>query len=359
MAKTKNKTKGGSKAEFAIRRVKSKEDRKRPSVFMRLKTDEAFKGVALFEPDPEADDNPGYYEYYDHYDKQANSYVPCAGDKCPFCAANDNPSTRALTVWYFPDAADVKDQIKIFTMNYSTLNDISDEADEEGGLLGKKVRIKRLSDKGDYKVRVLGDKPLSKSELKKVMKALEEKFPEGLEGVVLRQLKQQIERLRALDALDDDEDDDEETTSKARRGTPVDDDEDDEDEDEDGDEEEEDEEEESDDDDEEEESDDEEEDDEESDDEEAEAEEISGGVFEVVKVQEKDEILDLKGEDGKVKMWVGEGVDPDYDEVKKGVKVTVDAVQDDEGDWIITALEVAKKGKGGKSSGKKSGKTKK
>ena len=104
---------------FQVRRVVSKEDRKRPSVFMRLKTDEMFRAIALFEPDPEVEDNPGYFEYYDHWDEQGRQYVPCAGDKCPFCAANDNPSTRALTVWHFPDN-DANDQIKVFTMNYST-----------------------------------------------------------------------------------------------------------------------------------------------------------------------------------------------------------------------------------------------
>src|SRR5262245_59862046 len=103
--------------QFHVRKVTSKEDRRRPSVFMRLKTDEAFKGIALFEPDPELKDNPGYLEYYDHWDQQGQQYVPCAGEDCPFCAANQNPSTRALTVWYFPEAPDEKDKIKVFTMN--------------------------------------------------------------------------------------------------------------------------------------------------------------------------------------------------------------------------------------------------
>src|SRR4051812_16745211 len=169
LALAKTKGKKPKKPEFAIRRVGTKEDRKRPSVFVRLKTDESFKAIALFEPDPEVDENPGYYEYYDHYDKQGNTYVPCAGDKCPFCAANDNPATRALTVWFFPDN-DVKDQIKVFTMNYSTTTDISDEAEEEDGLMGKKVRIKRMDDRGDYKVRILTDKPLTKAEMKKALK---------------------------------------------------------------------------------------------------------------------------------------------------------------------------------------------
>jgi hypothetical protein len=335
---------------------------------MRLKQDESFKGYALFEPDPEAKDNDFYYEYYDHYDKQGNSYVPCSGDACPFCAANDNPATRALTVWYFPDN-DANDQIKVFTMNYSTTTDISDESEEEDGILGKKVRIKRMDDRGDYKVKITKDKPLTKAELKKALALAEEKFgEEGLEGLVLRQLKAQMERLKALDALEDDDDDeDEEETTTSRRGKAVDDDEDEDDDDEeeeDDDSESEDEDESDDeDDDEEEESEDDEEDsddEDESDDDEEESEDddvISDEDYTVVKFQEKDEILDLTDSDGKkVKMWVGEGVDVDADEVKKGVTVTLSAEQDDEGDWIITDLTV-KKAKGGKS--KAGGKKKK
>jgi hypothetical protein len=86
--------------------------------------------------------------------------------------------------------------------------------------MGKKVRIKRMDDRGDYKVRVLTDKPLTKAELKKVMKMLEEKFPNGLEAVVMKQLQAQMERLKALDALEDDDDDedDDETPQTSRKG---------------------------------------------------------------------------------------------------------------------------------------------
>lgn len=358
MAKTKKK-------EFQIRRVRSKEDRKRPTVFMRLKAEEMFKGVALFEPDPEAKDNPGYFEYYDHWDEQGRQYVPCAGDKCPFCAANDNPSTRALTVWYMPDN-DAKDQIKVFTMNFGTINDIADESEEEDGILGRKLRIKRMNDKGDYKVKVLSGKKLTKTELKAVMDRLEELVPGGLEALVERQLKAQMERLKALDALEDDDDDDDDVTDEA------DDDDDDDEDDEDAEEEDdEDDEDETEDDDKEESEDEEDEDDE--DDEESESEDepetdITNSTFTVEKVDEEDEVLDLKGDDGKVKMWVGQGVDPDYDELVKGATIVLSAQQDDEGDYVITALEVQKKkeksktkGKtktGGKSAGKGRGKGK-
>jgi hypothetical protein len=337
-----------------IRRVSSKEDRKRPSVFMRLKTEEFFKAHALFEPDPELDDNPGYFEYYDHWDQQGQSYVPCTGDRCPFCAANMNPSTRALTVWYFPEN-DEKDQIKVFTANYGTISSLTDESEDEGGILGKHLRIKRLSDKGEYRVKVLSDKPLTKADLKKLMKQVAEM---NLVGMVERQLAVQMERLKAVEALEDDDDDeDDDEPVKTRKGKAITEDEEDEDdedededsdsdddEDDDSDEEEEDEDEESDDDED-------DEDDEEDEEEDEKPSEISG-VFEVVKLNATDETLDVKGDDGKVKFWFGEGVDFDEDELKKGVKVNVEALQDDEGDWVITEIKV-KKTRAPKGSSKK------
>src|SRR5215467_11864380 len=207
-----------------IRTVRSREERKRPSVFLRLKADESFRGVALFEPDPEASEkgeNPGYYEYYDHYDKAGNTYVPCSGEDCPFCAANDNPSTRALSAWYFPDAGDQKDQIKLFTMNFSTVEALTDEAEEEDGILGKKIRIKRLDDRGNYRIKVLPDKPLTKKQQTELLKRLEEEILQGngMEGLVVAQLKRQIERLKALDLLEDDSDEDDDDEDEASKRT--------------------------------------------------------------------------------------------------------------------------------------------
>ena len=413
------------KPAFTIRTVRTKQDRKRPSVFMRLKVDEAFKMYALFEPDPELDDNPGFFEYYDHYDKQGNAYVPCTGESCPFCAANDNPSTRALTAWLDPSAGDKAEQIKVFTMNFSTTQDMSDEAEDEGGVLGKMVRVKRLSDRGDYRVKITTDKPLTQKATKDAMSALEEKFPNGLQGLVERQLEVQMERLKALEAMEDDDDEDEEreerstarrgraTNSKTRSRADEDEEENDGDEEEEegessdeetssveeqelellsvskrnnsvtveidgeeavlaGDEDEidvsdfrkgdvavvsaewdeEDEvwvltsieategEQESEEGDEEDEEADEDGEGEEGEEEEEEANSIEGGEYEVVRVEADDEILHLQNDDGKVKMWVGEGVNPDYDAIKKGVTVTLDAQTDDEGDWIVTAVKV-------------------
>ena len=171
-----------------------------------------------------------------------------------------------------------------------------------------------------------------------------------MEGLVLSQLKRQLERLKAIDALESDDDDDEDdddtpkATPKARRGkaAPV---EDDEEEDEDEPEEEEEEEEDEDADEEEEEEEEEaEEEEEEEEAEEEEAEEIKAGVYTVVKIQKRDEIFDLADSNGEVvKMWLGDGVDVDYDTVIPKAVVVVDAATDEEGDWIITAIKVKPK----------------
>src|SRR5580765_3700093 len=311
-----------------IRTVRSREERKRPSVFLRLKADESFRGVALFEPDPEAaekGENPGYYEYYDHFDKAGNTYVPCSGEDCPFCAANDSPSTRALTAWYFPEAPDTKDQIKLFTMNFSTVEALTDEAEEEDGIQGKKIRIKRLDDRGNYRIKVLPDKPLTKKQQTELLKRLEDELLQGngMEGLVVSQLKRQIERLKALDLLEDDDSDDDEdedetpkSKTRTRRGKPAPEPEDEEEEEDD-------------------------EEDEEESEEEGAPEKITAGVFTIVKINRKDEIFDLSSDEhGELRTWLGDGLDVDYETIKKGATVVVDAAQDEEGDLILTSIKL-------------------
>jgi hypothetical protein len=335
-----------------VRRVKTKEDRQRPSVFMRLKTDEQFRGHALFEPDPELDDNPGFFEYLDHWDQQGSAYVPCAGEDCPFCMANDNPSTRALTVWYLPENK-AGDRIKVFTMNFGTIQDITDISEEEEGVLGKKFRIKRMSDRGEYRIRPLTDKPLTKKDIKSFLGDVPD-----LEEMVNRQLKTQHERLKAVEALEDDDDDDENTTTtdddaddQDDDDTTDDDDDDDDDTSDDSADDDDDDDDDSDDDDSSDDDDDDDDDDDASDDEE---ETIEGQTFTVAKTDEENEIVTVKMGNKNTDIWLSEKLTVDFDEIKKGVEVTVDAVKDDEGDWVATKLDVAKKAKSTKGSKSKS-----
>jgi hypothetical protein len=327
--------------EFTVRKVRSKEDRKRPSVFTSLKVDEQFVAHAMFEPDPELDDNPGYFEYYSHWDQSVKQNVPCAGDDCPFCRINDNPWTRAITVWYYPDNA-AGDQLKLFGISNKTINMLAAEAEEEAGLLGKKVRVKRLSDKGDYSVRTRNEKPLTETQMKKLLPLVEEL---DLEAFVQRQLRAQMERIAAMEALEDDSSDDEieeeEVPVRARRGQAV------------AEEEEIEEEEDADsdvdatqmthseaDEDDDEEDDDEEESEEETEEESEEAPAVSG-EYAVIAFSEENETVSVKLNGKTTKFYVGEGVEVDYDDLVKGVMVNLQAIQDEEEDWVITSFEMA------------------
>jgi hypothetical protein len=176
-------------------------------------------------------------------------------------------------------------------------------------------------------------------------------------ALTLRQLKAALEKNDAVAGLtesddddDDDDDDDEiEEKPKARKGKKAepeaeeeDDDDDDEEEADDDDEDEtEDEADDDDDDDEadEEETDDEDDDEEAEDEEEEEATTITAERFTVVSTSEKDEIITVKVDGKNTKFWLGTGVEADWDVVTKGNFVTIDAAQDDEGDWVITALK--------------------
>jgi hypothetical protein len=362
--------------DLTVRQIKSKDERKSGNLFLRLKTDEKFKGNALFEMNPEAEKNPGYYEYLEHYDNSNNTYVPCTGDDCYMCELGDNPSGKALTLWHFPDE-DAKDQMKVFKLNGFLIRDFTEIEEEEGGVKGRLFRVKRLSDRGEYRATPQADKPLTQKEIKELLKDAPD-----FEEMVLKQAKNAFQAHKATAALedaddDDDEDDDDddevETSSKggkakdkSKKAAKDDDDEEDDDEDEDEDEDEDDEddeedEEEDEDDDEEEESDDDDEDeDEEPDDDEGDESESVEKVKATVKAtNEKDETITLVEFEGKknVKAWVGQDLEVDFDKVEKGSEITVDAAQDDEGDWILTAVKVGKakggKGKGGKGKGGK------
>jgi hypothetical protein len=373
LAKTKEKSKG-----IEIRQIKTKKERKSGSLFTRLKTDEYIKGYALFSPDPEADKNPFWFEYLEHYDKSNNQYVPCVGDDCYMCELGDNPSPRALTVFYFPDADD-KDKFKVFKMNGYLIRDFNEIDEEEGGVLGRKFRIKRLSDKGEYRATPQADKKLSSKEIKALIKEAIETFKLDLEKLVLGQAQAAIKKVSAVDALTEEDDDDDEEETKTKRGKDKsknskskskdeddddDDDDDDEDEDDDDDDEDDDDSDDDDSDDDDDEDDDEDDDDdsddddddddddesdddddEESDDDDDDEEEseLKNQKVTVTSTSEKDEIISgkLDGEGKATKLYVGEGLDVDWDKVKKGAEITVSAKKDDEDDWVLTAVKVA------------------
>jgi hypothetical protein len=359
-----------------VRQIKTKEERKSGNLFLRLKTDEKFKGNALFEMNPEATKNPGYYEYLEHYDNSNNTYVPCTGEDCYMCELGDNPSGKALTLWHFPDE-DAKDQLKVFKLNGFLIRDFTEIEEEEGGVKGRLFRVKRLSDRGEYRATPQADKPLKAGEIKELLKEAPD-----FEEMVLKQAKNAFQAHKASAALedadddDDEDDDDEEVENKTKGGKakdkkakdePEDDDDDDDDDDEDDDEDENDDDSDDDDDDDDDSDDDDDDDDDDSDDdddddddedESEDSESVEKVKATVKSTNEKDETITLVELEGKknVKAWVGQDLEVDFDKVEKGSEITLDATKDDEGDWILTAVKVAKgggKGKGGKGKGGK------
>lgn len=215
----------GTKALTPKRFVKKEDRDSGKGGFITLKkTKDSFVGFALFIPDLEAADNPGWYEYPEHY-TPATGYMPCPGaEDCPLCEEGDDPSTRAKSVWL------VDDEIKVFNMNYYVISDFEDILSEgDNPVLGQAFRIKKQEGKGKFSILPKQDK-LTKTELKKALAQVPEDY---LEKIATRQMRRVLEELGLADTLEDDEnaedekdkdDDKEEKSSKkssAKKGKPA------------------------------------------------------------------------------------------------------------------------------------------
>jgi hypothetical protein len=198
------------------RRVKNEEDRNagRGQFISLKKPKDQFVGYALFKPDPELSDNPGYYEFFQHY-TPATGYVPCASEDCPLCADGDSANTTAKTLWL------VDGELKIFNMNWSVIQEFVDLAGDDETILGRQFRITRAEGNGKYMVRPKTEK-LTKTELSKALKPVEDDM---LEKQVLKQLRKAVEEMDVEEAMTEDDDEDAKNESsngkstKARKGS--------------------------------------------------------------------------------------------------------------------------------------------
>lgn len=299
------------------RRVRSNEERNagRSGFITLKKTGDQFVGHALFKPDAELDDNPGWYEYYEHY-TPATGYCPCPGpDDCPLCAEGDTPNSRAKTLWW------VDDEIKVFNLNWSMIQEFVDLASEDEPILGQAFRIKRMEGNGKYAIRPKTDK-LKAADLKKILKDVDEDM---LEKQAMKQMKRVLEELDVEDAMTADDDDDEKeekkssksrssgksSETKARKGKPAEDEPEDEDDDEgtaaefdpnDNDE----------------------------------AEDLK---VEVVKIKKKDNIATVSS--GEFEFDIFGTDDVDLTEFSKGDTIVVSFEKDEDGDFVVSAAEGA------------------
>jgi hypothetical protein len=291
------------KGGLQVRRVRSADDRKIAGDFFQLdKIGKWFMGYALFVPDPEADDNPGYYEYFEHY-MPKDGYVPCAGpEDCIYCKANHRPSTRAKTVWLVVESKDDGElevpEKRIFNFNWNMINEFSDFVSEDEVILGRMFRIKRMDDRGNYSVRFKDDK-LKKAELKEAL----EDMPD-LDNIVTGQLLRKMEEADVEDAMEDDEDEPKSRRGIASKKAKA---------------------------------------DEEEDDEpkgkkskKEEPDTIEDETFEIVKVSKKQGTITVERNEEEVLMY-GVG-DNDVSGYSKGDTVKIDAHLDDDEDWIIDSI---------------------
>ncbi len=203
---------------YKPRQIRSKEERNsgRGSFITLKKTGDAFLGFPVFKPDPEIEDNPGYYEYMEHYTPTAG-YFPCAGDDCPLCEEGDNPSTRAKSVWLVVDNKDpdpANGELKIFNLNWYGIEELADLLEEDEPVQGQLFRVRRAEGNGRYSFRLKSDK-MTAALMKKTVNAKD--FPD-LEAMTTSSLNKKMEEA-GLEAAMQEDDDDDKPASRSRKGT--------------------------------------------------------------------------------------------------------------------------------------------
>lgn len=204
---------------YKPKRITSKEDRGSRNGFIQLKkTGDTVFAYALFVPDPEVDDNPGYFEYPEHFNQELG-YFPCPGEEdCPICEEGQNPSTRAKSAWLVVDKDDfdpTAGEVKIFNLNWYMIDDLSSLLEEDEPVQGQLFRIRKQEGNGRYGFTVKSSK-LNATQIKKGKKEVPD-----IEKMLTAQLNKKMEQIgltAAMEENDDDDDDDEKKTS-SRKGT--------------------------------------------------------------------------------------------------------------------------------------------
>lgn len=196
-------------ANWRPRRVRSEDERGGSSGFLSLDEGQKFLGYALFAGDP-AKDEPGYYEYLQHWDTKTNRSIPCAGDDCPFCEEGDKPRDVALTLWNV-----LKDErgnelgengdgeLRIFRANSILIKQLTEMRAEQEKIKGVQFRVTRLDDRGNYMLQPK-TKNLPATQVKELLKS---KDAPDFDQMVTSQLNKAMEGLSVARAMDDDDDD--------------------------------------------------------------------------------------------------------------------------------------------------------
>lgn len=207
--------------EYRPRRVRSEDERSTGnSQYITLTEDgEKFLGYALFEGDP-AEDEPGYYEYLEHWDVASRRSIPCPGpDDCPFCEDGDKPKDRAKSLWLVTkdEKGNVFDpaELRIYNLNSILIKQVTEMRSEGDKVKGRLFRVTRTDDRGNY-VLMPKTEALKASEVKEALK--DDGVPD-FDKMVTATLRKAMDGLSVRRALDDDDDDDEPRAKKTKTKT--------------------------------------------------------------------------------------------------------------------------------------------
>lgn len=199
---------------FKPRRVRDEDDRQTGSSgYIQLDEGERFLGIALFEGNP-AEDEPGYYEYYEHWNNAAKRSVPCAGDDCPFCEDGEKPKVRAKSLWFVlkDNKGNEVNELRTFNLNSFLIKQFTELRHEDEKILGRTFRIARLDDRGNYSVMPKTD-VAKKADVKAYLKDAP-----NYDQDVTNQLIKAMEGVAVARAMDDDDDDEDEAPKGAKGG---------------------------------------------------------------------------------------------------------------------------------------------
>ena len=206
-----------AKKEYKVRRVRDEEDRRTGSAdYLTMEEGEKFLGYALFEGDPK-EDEPGYFEFIEHWNQAARRSIPCAGDDCIYCEDGDRPRNRAKSLWFVvkDNKGSEVNKVMTFNLNSKLIKLVTELRGEGDKIKGQLFRVSLLDDRGSYSLVPKAGKALPAKEIKEHLKDAPD-----WEAILTAALKKAMEGVAVARAMDDDDDDpdDEETPAAKKSG---------------------------------------------------------------------------------------------------------------------------------------------
>jgi len=191
---------------YTPRRVRDEDERSMfSSNYIQLEEGDKFLGYALFDGNP-AEDEPGYYEFFDHWINAQRRSFPCIEDNCPWCEEGERPRNRAKSAWFVTEDSKGNEinQVMTFNMNGKLIRQFTDFRKEGEKIKGRLFRVSLISDRGDYTLMPKTD-VLKAAEVKEHLQTVPD-----YEADLVNQAKKAGEAIAVARAMDQDDEPEEE-----------------------------------------------------------------------------------------------------------------------------------------------------